>query len=416
MQNRSLSLEWMAAAIIAVCVLATATRSAAQQETVLYNFGNGADTSAPEGNLTVDSAGNFYGTSDQGGGTYGGGTVFELTRNADGTWANKILHSFGNGNDGSRLRSGVIFDTAGHLFGTTIEGGAHNQGTVFEMTRRANGIWAEKILHSFNGTDGINGWDKLTFDASGNMFSTTAIGGNYGQGTLYEMMPKAGGGWTFKVLHHFGNGHDGAQPQGGLILDTAGNLYGATTYGGRYGVGTVFEFSPKAGGGWIEKLLYSFKNNGVDGGNPFSSVIFGADGNLYGDTYFGGAVGSGTVYELTHTSGGGWTETTLYNFPNNLAADGSNPQTRVTFDAAGNLYGSAGWGGGIEPGAGTIFKMTPTAGGTWNYEVLHNFNDSATDGYRPSFCEIVFDSSGNLYGLTGQGGTYGTGTFYQIAP
>jgi uncharacterized repeat protein (TIGR03803 family) len=406
----------MAAAIIAVCVLATATRSAAQQETVLYNFGNGTDTSDPQGNLTADSAGNFYSTSD-GGGAYGLGTVYELTRNPDGTWSEKILHSFGKGNDGSRLRSGVIFDTAGHLFGTTIEGGAHNLGTVFEMTRKANGSWAEKTLHSFSGTDGINGWDKLIFDASGNLFSTTAIGGTYGQGTLYEMMPKTGGGWTFKVLHHFGNGHDGAQPQGGLILDAAGNLYGATTYGGRNGYGTVFEFSPKAGGAWTEKLLHSFNSDGIDGTNPFSSVIRDAAGNLFGPAYSGGAFGYGTVFELSPKAGGGWTEKILHTFPDNSGTEGSNPWPGLTFDAAGNLYGTAQFGVvGPDPGGGTTFKLTPGAGGNWDYTVLHAFTGNGNDGFNPSFCNVVFDASGNLYGTTWQGGAYGRGTFYEITP
>ncbi len=413
MQLNKFSFTWMAAACIAVSLVGSPTRSSAQQETVLYSFGNGTDTSDPQGNLTADSAGNFYSTSD-GGGAYGLGTVYELTHNSDGTWSEKILHSFGNGHDGSRLRSGVIFDSAGNLFGTTIEGGAQNLGTVFELTRKANGTWSEKLLHSFNGTDGTNGWDKLIFDASGNMFSTTAIGGTYGQGTLYEMMPKAGGGWSFKVLHHFGNGHDGAQPQGGLILDAAGNLYGATTYGGRNGYGTVFELSPKTGGSWTEKLLHSFTNDGVDGTNPFSSVILDAAGNLYGTTIGGGAFASGTAYELMHTSGGGWTEKILHSFPDSSGTDGSDPWPGLRFDAAGNLYGSTQFGGA--DGAGTTFKLTPTAGGDWNYEVLHAFNDNGTDGVNPSFCDIFVDASGNLYGTTLQGGTFGAGTLYQITP
>jgi len=415
MQNRNLSLGFCAAAIVAVAVLGPAPRSMAQQEKVLHSFGNGTDASTPQGNLVSDAAGNFYSTTYTGG-AYGQGTVYELSPKAGGGWTERTLHSFGHGADGSSPRSGVIFDKAGNLYGTTITGGFYGQGAVFELLPKADGGWTEKLLHSFNGTDGEYGWDKLIFDTAGNLYSTTTLGGAYGQGNIYELTPKAGGGWTAKVLHNFGNGADGAQPQGGLILDAAGNFYGATTYGGTQGYGTVFELSPKAGGGWTEKVLHSFAS-GTDGANPFSGVIFDAVGNLYGTTFWGGATsGYGTVYELTPNSVGGWTENTLYSFPNNYGADGSNPWPTVTFDAAGNLYGTAQFGGGSSPGGGTAFELSPAAGGGWNFTVLHTFESNGIDGLNPSFTNIFLDASGNLYGTTGGGGTYGVGTVYEITP
>jgi uncharacterized repeat protein (TIGR03803 family) len=415
MRSRKLSLEVIATAFIAVALFFTSTRSMAQQERVLYSFGNSTDAADPTGDLIFDAAGNVYGTSVYGG-AYGGGAVFELTPRASGLWTEKVLHSFGNGTDGANPRSGVIFDAAGHnLYGTTISGGTSGMGTVFELMPTAGG-WSEKVLYSFDGTDGDAGWDRLIFDDAGNLYSTTTVGGAYGQGTVFELRPNASGGWNEKVLRNFGSGTDGAQPQGGLIFDSVGNLYGATTYGGTEGEGAVFEMSPLASGGWTETLLHSFAG-GADGANPFAGVIFDAAGNLYGPTYWGGASsGYGTVYELVPTTGGGWTEETLFSFPNNYGADGSNPWPGVTLDSAGNIYGTTPYGGGADPGSGTAFELRLTAGGSWACELLHTFGNSATDGATPTFTRLIFDAAGNIYGLTGNGGAYGAGTLFEIKP
>ena len=196
------------------------------------------------------------------GGTYTGdicqqgcGTVFELTPAAGGGWTDRVRHNFGNGTDGAFPDAGLIFDAAGNLYGTTNQGGAYGHwGTVFELSRSphaAGGGWTEKVLHSFgNGTDGIWPYAGLTLDALGNLYGTTTYGGTYNDGTVFELTPAAGGGWTEKVLHNFNNdGADGWFPGAGLIFDAAGNLYGTTWYGGTHGQGTVgggtvFEISP----------------------------------------------------------------------------------------------------------------------------------------------------------------------------
>jgi len=406
MQNRNLSFGFVAAAIVAVTVLGAATRSMAQQERVLYSFGNGTDGSEPFDDLVFDAAGNVYATTGNGG-AYDLGTVAELSPGPDGNWTEKVLYNFGNGStDAANPRSSVIFDAAGHnLYGTTINGGAYGLGAVFELSPAAGGAWTEKILFSFNGTDGQAGWNKLIFDAAGNLYSTSGSGGAYGQGVAYELRPHAGG-WVEKVLHNFGNGTDGGSPQCALIFDAEGNLYGMTTYGGTNGLGTVFELVPTAGGGWVERILHNFAG-GCDGANPFAGVTFDSSGNLFGVTYFGQ-----TVFEMTPGSGGNWTLNTLYSFDDN-ATQGSGPWPTVTLDAEGNVYGTAQFGG-VNNG-GTAFEISPTSGGSWTYQVIHSFPSSPNDGVSPSFTRFIFKGD-TMYSTTWQGGAYGGGTLYELRP
>ena len=412
-------------------------------ERVLYSFdANGVDGYDPWAGLIFDAAGNLYGTTAEGGtygSCYGGcGTVFELTPTAGGGWAEQVLYSFGNGTDGAFPAAGLIFDAAGNLYGTTLGGGDYGYGTVFELTPTVGGGWTEQVLYSFNlnGTDGVWPAANLIFDRSGNLYSTTWGGGEYeyncdngvpGCGTVFELSPTAGGGWTEQVLWNFGNGTDGTNPEAGLIFDAAGNLYGTTVNGGTYdncsygGCGTVFELTPTAGGGWTEQVLHNF-GNGTDGAYVYGGLIFDAAGNLYGTASGGGTYtsclgGCGMVFELTSTGGGGWTETVLYSFGN--GTDASAPTASLIFDRSGNLYGTTEWGGTydncIPPyGCGTVFELKRTAGGGWTEQVLHNFGNGA-DGTDP-FAGLIFDAAGNLYGTTEGGGTYGVGTVFELTP
>jgi uncharacterized repeat protein (TIGR03803 family) len=404
MRNRNLSFVFLAATIVAVSVLGAATRSMAQTEKVLYSFGNGTDGSSPQGDMVFDAAGNAYVTT-YAGGTNALGTVCKLTPKANGTWTEQVLYSFGtSATDAAQPRSGVIFDAGGrNLYGTTIDGGAFGLGTVFELSPAAGGGWTEQVLFSFNGTDGQLGWDKLIFDAHGNLYGTSGIGGAYGQGVIYELI-HAGGTWTQTVLHDFGSGTDGAQSQGGLIFDHEGNLYGMTTYGGANDLGTVFELSPTAAG-WTETVIHDFAG-GADGANPFAGVIFSTGGNLYGVTYFGE-----TVFKMTPGAGGSWTLKSLHSFSNG-ATQGSGPWPTVTLDAAGNIYGTAQVGG--PNNGGTAFEMKPTSGGSWAYKVMHSFPSTPTDGMSPSFTRLVFRGDNTLLGITYQGGAYGGGTLFEI--
>ncbi|MFZ0319190.1 MAG: choice-of-anchor tandem repeat GloVer-containing protein [Candidatus Sulfotelmatobacter sp.] len=206
-----------------------------------------------------------------------------------------LLFSFtGSGEHGSAPVGGLIFDAAGNLYGTTILGGegvcgSEGCGTAFELMPNAGGGWTQKVLHSFhdNGKDGLYPVTSLIFDATGNLYGTTENGGSHAAGTVFELTPGTGGNWTEKILHNFGAGSDGTAPEAALIFDAAGNLYGTTSGGGAHVSGTVFELSPTTTG-WTEKILHSFAGYPKDGDIPAAGLIFDAAGNLYGTTFNGG--------------------------------------------------------------------------------------------------------------------------------
>jgi uncharacterized repeat protein (TIGR03803 family) len=427
-------------AIFALTLLTTSTWAATEKK--LHNFGiTDTDGHDPLGALIFDAAGNLYGTTFSGG-DKNNGTVFEVSPNGSGGWTEKVLHSFGHGTDGIFPNPGLALDAAGNLYGTTYEGGYEQGqcapdgcGTVFELTPNDSGGWTEKVLHNFNldEMDGIEPDAGVILDGAGNLYGTTALGGDYYGGTVFEVLPAGGGRWTEKKLlnfHQRGN-IDGALPQGGLVFDNAGNLYGTTSIGGDYcqsngndGCGTVFELTSNGSGGWAEKKLHSFGIDGTDGTNPFSDLTFDAAGNLYGTTPFGGDYSGGTVFQLTPNGSGGWTEKKLHNF-GSYPQDGYYPSSSLTFDAAGNLYGGTSEGGDnfCEDGytCGTVFELTPNSSGGWTETKLHNFGADDTDGVGPG--GVILDSSGNLYGITGSGGDYycgasypNCGTVFEITP
>jgi uncharacterized repeat protein (TIGR03803 family) len=417
-----------ALAILAVALFVTAT--AVSQEQVLHSFNkNGTDGAYPYAQLVFDAAGNLYGTTPSGG-IHDYGTVFELSPQQGGGWTETVLHSFNlNGSDGYNPTAGLILDSAGNLYGTTEFGGIHGAGTVFELTPTGGGNWTETVLHSFNdnGTDGAYPYSALLFDSAGNLYGTTSGGGIhtcpgavYRCGTVYEMSPRQGGGWTETVLHSFNdNGSDGFSPLGGLIFDAAGNLYGTAYEGGIHGYGTVFELTARQGGGWTETVLHSFNQNGTDGALLYDTLAIDASGNLYGTTYEGGihlqscgGVGCGTVFELSPRVGGGWTEKVLHSFNEN-GTDGALPAAGLILDAAGNLYGTASRGG--IHNYGTVFEFSPGQGGNWTELTMHNFNANGADGIIP-MSGLIFDAAGNLYGTTHQGGAHNFGTAFELTP
>jgi uncharacterized repeat protein (TIGR03803 family) len=432
-------------AIFAMTLFVTGRSTAAER--VLHNFQDGGrDGHKPVASLIFDAAGNLYGTSAEGGtgvdhcntGTGGCGTVFELTPKGDGTWEEKVLHSFtADGKDGTYPTGSLVFDSSGNLYGTTSEGGAHTfYGTVFELSPAAGGKWKEKILHSFNyGTnEGSMPAGNLILDASGNLYGTTSLGGVRGYGTVFELMPAKDGTWTQKLLHSF-KGSDGYSPMGGLTRDAAGNLFGTTIQGANqtcfngYGCGLVFELTPQAGGNWSEKVLWSF--NGNDGEAPSPNLLLDASGNIYGTTALGGDLtcdsgnGCGTVFELTRKKGGSWTETLLHIF-RGKGNEGFYPEAELVLDASGNLYSTTYQGGDLSCyygyGCGTVFELTPKTGGKWAEKVLYTFSKNGVDGSGP-VGGLIFDHSGNLYGTTMRGGDQscgaeadGCGTVFEITP
>jgi uncharacterized repeat protein (TIGR03803 family) len=435
-----------ALAIMSFVNLTTHSQAFATSESILWNFGNGNDGADPFGGLIADKNGNLYGTTYIGGTHFSasdnGGIVFELTppSTTGGDWTESVLWNFGDGNDGNSAVGTLLMDPSGNLYGTTSQGGASNDGTVFELKAPATtgGEWTESVLWSFgNGKD--DGSDPqsngLIMDASGDLYGTTSKGGTHGQlnvtgfggGTVFELKPPAtpGGDWTESVLWNFGKGKDGDSPFFGLIPDKNGNLYGTTAYGGTFASsanngGTVFELKPPAtaGGDWTESILWNF-GKGNDGFAAYTDLIMDSSGNLYGTTFFGGIFGGspadGTVFKLIapSTSSGKWTESVLWNFGN--GTDGVWPYGGVIADTSGNLYGTTNHDGG------TVFELTPpsTIGGDWTESILWGFG-SGTDGAGPE-AGLLMDISGNLYGTTTEGGTTLSGsddggTVFEINP
>jgi uncharacterized repeat protein (TIGR03803 family) len=265
-------------------------------ETVLYSFAGGSDGAVPEAGLAMDQAGNLYGTTNQGG-PAGSGTVFELVAPTDknGTWTEKVLHNFGAGKsaDGTAPIGGVTLDAAGNLYGTTSSGGKYGFGTVFALS--AASAWKERILHNFqNTTDGTNPYAGLVADAAGNLYGAATDGGSNGGGTVFKLTP-SGNDWKFSVLTSLpGWGISGSFRN--IVLDASGNIYGTTHCDGANSAGTVYELSP-SGKKWNYTLLYTF-SGGSDGLYSISNLVL-KNGSLYGTTLDGGANGDGVVYEVT---------------------------------------------------------------------------------------------------------------------
>jgi hypothetical protein len=294
------------------------------------------------------------------------------------------------------------------LYGTTDQGGNGNNGTVYRLRPQPTSckavlcFWTETQLYAFTGTDGDGYWPGyggVVFDNACNLYDTTIDGGKHGDGIVYELTP-SGPPWTETVLYPFAGSPDGCHPYASLVFDPAGNLYGTTYQCGSNAYGTVYQLTP-GGNNWIEGILYAFEDGGgnpPDGANPYGGLIFDASGNAYGTTSRGGS-GGGTVFEFT-LSNGNWMFTTIYDLPGTNAG----PYSGLVMDAAGNLYGTTNSGGPYR--SGTVFELT-ASNGSWIYTELYDFT-GGMDGANP-YGSLVLDAAGNLYGTTSLGGNgYGT--------
>jgi uncharacterized repeat protein (TIGR03803 family) len=360
------------------------------RQTVLYSFTGGADGSGPQAGVIGDSAGNLYGTTSLGG-TANVGVVYKL----DTTGHETVLYSFTGGADGGEPAAGVILDSAGNLYGTTVFSGTAGTGVVYKLDSTGH----ETVLFTFTGTlsggDGNVPWAGVIRDSAGNLYGTTLLSGTAGQGVVYKL--DTTGHET--VLYSFTGGADGGNPSAGVIRDSAGNLYGTTQRGGTANAGVVYKVDSTG----HETVLYTF-TGGADGGDPWSGVIRGSAGNLYGTTRFGGTAGAGVVYKLDTTGH----ETVLYSFTGGFTGgpDGSYPYAGVIGDSAGNLYGTTYQGG--TAGKGTVYKLDSAGHET----VLCSFPAGA-DGENP-YAGVIGDSAGNLYGTTTSGGTANAGVVYKL--
>ncbi len=402
----------------------TAQPALAQTETILYSFTGSPDGEYPLAGVTFDAQGNLYGTTGSGGAYGGGmafevtvGGEETALHSFRSYRPPSVVLRGSRLTDGSGPSGRVVFDPDANLYGTTGAGGTSTNcgdvpgcGTVFKIASDGT----ETVLYSFTGTpDGSDAVGGMVLDTQGNLYGTTWGGGAYRSGTVFKLTP----GGTETVLYSFAGGADGLAPSGDLVLDAQGNLYGTTFYGGgngcweSYGCGTVFKLTPNG----AETVLYRFI--GYPGGSqPNGGLVFDSQGNLYGTTnlnWYGGESGYGTVFKLTP----GGTETVLYTFTG--GADGANPLAGLIFDTEGNLYGTTRSGGTSTScdgsGCGTVFKLTPDGTET----ALYNFTGGA-DGSGP-IGSLIFDKQGDLYGATEMGGSSGCngpgcGTVFKLTP
>ena len=408
--------------ICAAIVLVAAAAFAQTNEAVAASFGTAY--SNPYSGMVADSAGNLYGTI-LGGTAAQNGAVFELSPNSKGGWTPSILFTF-NGTDGSFPYSTMILDSAGNLYGTTYQGGlglaacSGGCGVVFELVRpAAGGQWTENVLYDFNGhSDGGSPSGNLLMDKAGNLYGTARVGGGAGCsgpgcGVVFLVKrPRSGGTWTESVLHAF-NGTDGSDPDYLIFLNDA--IYGTVEAGGALNEGAVFQLS-SANGVWNESTLYSF-TNGADGGAPIALINSKLSSDLFVDTISGGLYNWGTIVRLAPNSSGPWTESLLYTFTG--GSDGASPDSPLLRDSSDNLYGTTYTGGmtsdcgSFNPfdGCGVVYKLDTSSG---TETVLHAFSDTGTDGILPASSGVVLGKNGELYGTTEYGGTGKCVNFYGI--
>jgi uncharacterized repeat protein (TIGR03803 family) len=337
-----------------------------------------------------------------------------------------VIHNFTGGQDGGNPHAGLTIDRGGNLYGTDVNGGIQNCGfgygcgTVFQL-RHAGSNWVFNLLYSF--TDRMDGGypdARVVFGPDGSLYGTTPILPHFGEyGAVFNLKPPpticktTRCSWTETTLHTFSSLDQGGNPAAEVVFDQAGNLYSTTLFGGlgigpfMLGYGVVFELTP-SGGSWTYSVLYKFTTGaGGSGGGPTAGVIFDNAGNLYGPDASGGDHERGMIYELT-PSGPDWTEKTLYTFPGEQGEDA--PAGGLIFDSTGNLYGTTANGG--TGGGGTVFELIPT-NGNWTLNTLYSFSGSAGCGPEAS---LVMDGAGNLYGTTYCDGANGFGSVFKLTP
>ena len=406
--------RWVGKVLAIVVVAATLVSGAwaASNGKLVYSFSGFNDGSDPAAQLVFDASGNGYGTTVSGG-FFGFGTVFELVRQPGGGFQETVLYNFSGGFDGKNPYGGVAFDGNGNLFGTTVAGGVGGLcsgdgcGVVFELTNNG-GNWTEIPVYNFTGgDDGFGPGGGVVFDKAGNLYGTTPDGGKFGAGVVYQLSP--GSTWTQTVIHAFTGGNDGAVGSlGSLLIDGSGNLYGVSELGGAHGAGTIFRASPAGGGKWQFTTVYGFKGT-PDAGFPYGGLITGGKNDLYGTTYYGGAAGAGAIFRY---DGNTKKESVLYSFQG--GTDGSGSTSTLVFDAVGNLYGTTSTGGFPPCDCGTVFELSAVRGGGWKEIVLHRFKEKP-DGGSPYY-GLVADPSGNLFSTTASGGNSEAGIIFQFTP
>jgi len=407
--------------ILLMMTLALSVVANAQTGSTLYTFSE--QTSFwPQGTLLEDASGNLFGTT-RGGGTYGVGTVFELSPATGGTWTLTTLYNFvPYGAGGYVPISDLVRDQAGAFYGTFYAGGDStcNCGGVYKLVPPVSGgTWTESAIYNFKGNaDGrLPAVAGLALTKTGTIFGVTSRGGTWDSGVLFQLVTKNGKSYTESVLYSFGDLADGSGPNGTVILDSAGSIYGVTALGGAFNQGTVYRYVPAANGHPAnESILFSFGGDGTTGATPTGNLLFDVGGNLYGVTNGGGTNFDGVVYSLAPGKPS-WTETVIYTLNTN---SGANPVGGLTWNHTNNnLYGTTSSQNGLTTGDGSVFKLAPPAvkGGAWTETRLYQFSYKVSGGF-PTGAVTRDSKTGNLYGTAFNGGIEGCdlycGVIWQI--
>ncbi len=405
-----------------ILTIACALPAWSQTYKVIFNFDAATVGTFPYAPLTLDGHGNLYGTafswngSDPFNCSSGCGSVFRLSPNGSGGWNGTAIHIFsGPSGDGGSPEAPVVFDHLGNLYGSS-----NSDGVVFKLTPTPQGPWAETILHRY-GTFGncgpLIGFTNcsVAFGNDGRLYGSTLTGETCSslQGGVFQLRQVSVTGWHQLYINCFIDGTTAQLPQGLLAFDAGNNIYGTSVYGGTANFGTVYRLTPNQGSqNWTQTVLYSFQGGPADGSQPQSGVVVDSLGNVYGTTPQGGSGGVGVVFMLTPQSDGTWTETILHHF-NEGNGDAAYPDSTLTFDSFGNLYGTAAVGGQFDQGA--VFKLTPSSGGHWTESVVYSFT-GGLDGGLP-YGGVTIDSYGILYGTASIGGENDDGgVAYSIQP
>jgi uncharacterized repeat protein (TIGR03803 family) len=369
-----------------------AGQSSAISYKVIYHFDT--PNAGVDGGLVADAAGNLYGTITAGAAS----AVFELSRDSSGAWTEKVIYPYPGSNDVLASLHPLTIDSAGNLYGASA------QGKVFELSPNADGTWTEKILQSFNATLSSG----LTFDQGGNLYGEVWRG-EYVLGAVYRLSPNADGSWSLTIIHNFEPTSLGTTPMGNLLFDSAGNLYGTTYFGGypATNYGAVFELTPRTNGTWSSHALTTF--NSTNGSNA-NQLQMDVQGNVFVQVP-GGSSCCGRIIELSPTGANQWKRTGLKLF-NGVAAGEPNG---ILLTPSGVLYGVTDCSSTCTFESGTIYALTPVAGGGYSFKILHNFK-GGTDGGNP-VGDPILGPDGNIYGSTLAGGSpCDCGVVYEITP
>jgi len=389
--------------LVLLLMVATSQVTQAQTFTVLHTFTGMNDGLAPIGGVSIDMSGNLYGSATFGGdyapacAPTGCGIVFKLTHSGGG-WNLNPLYSFHGGTDGAYPETSLVRSEDGSFYSTSSGGGQFGYGTVFRLQPPPSGCktalcpWTKTQLYAFT-NDGLgNAPIGALLISSGDIYGVS-LGG-----MVYELTPD-GGGWTESTLYSSLD-----SPEGGVVFDRSGNLYGTCATAGENGHGFVYQLAP-SGSGWTLNTLVFF--DGSNGSRPWGGLVMDASGNLFGTTSMDGPNDGGTVFELTPQNGS-WSFATIYAF----SAQEGQPLGTLTIDVQGNLYGTT------NAGFGTVFELARGVDG-WTYSVLHSFT-GGMDGANPSNAGVTLDSNGNIYGTASGGGSSncidGCGVVFEISP